>query len=56
MNASNVTLRNCQVVWGANPPEAYRYALESICVENLNLENFQGSAAHPEKYPAKHIE
>lgn len=51
-NAVGVTLRNCEVVWGENCPEAYHHALEAIQVEGLHLENFKGESAHPERYPA----
>lgn len=46
-NASNITVRNCQVAWAPELPEVYRHALESHQVENLVLENFKGEAAHP---------
>ena len=55
-NAKDVVLRNCEVVWGERRPEYYRYALESHNVENLNLENFKGEAAHPDKSEAIFIE
>ncbi len=48
----NITLRNCQVVWGENRPDEYHHALEAIQVEGLKLENFAGEAAHPERYAA----
>lgn len=51
-NARDITLRNCQVVWGKNRPDYYHHALEAINVDNLKLENFSGEAAHPELYPA----
>jgi hypothetical protein len=41
MNASNVTLRNCQVSWGSQRDENFHHALESHHVTNLVLENFQ---------------
>ncbi|MCS7060143.1 MAG: glycosyl hydrolase family 28 protein [Anaerolineae bacterium] len=46
-NARNVTLRNCEVVWGANRPPYFRHALETHHVDNLILENFKGGSAHP---------
>ena len=48
--ARNVTLRNCEVVWGTTRPDYFRHALESHDVDNLVLENFRGDAAHPEQY------
>ncbi|MCM8900082.1 right-handed parallel beta-helix repeat-containing protein [Caldicoprobacter algeriensis] len=55
-NAKNVTLRNCEVVWGKTRPEYFRYALESHNVKNLSLDNFKGEAAHPDKSEAIFIE
>jgi hypothetical protein len=55
-DASNVTLRNCEVIWGENRPEYFRYALESHSVENLILYNFIGDAAYPDKNEATFIE
>jgi len=53
-NAQNVTLRNCEVVWGKNLPEYFRHALDYRNVDNLTLENFKGQAAFPEKCEAIH--
>ncbi len=51
-NADGVTLRDCQVAWGANRPDYYQRALEAINVEHLKLENFDGVAPHPERFAA----
>ncbi|MDH5440017.1 MAG: glycosyl hydrolase family 28 protein [Candidatus Bathyarchaeota archaeon] len=51
-NAQNVTLRNCEVVWGDHRPDYFHHALECHNVDNLKLENFEGNAAHPGKYQA----
>lgn len=52
-NATNVTLRHCQLVWGQNPPDYFHHALEATgVVTGLTLENFQGESAHPSRYPA----
>lgn len=48
-NAQNVTIRNCEVVWGTHRPEYYGHALESHNVTNLVLENFVGDAAFPQR-------
>jgi polygalacturonase len=45
-DASQVTLRNCTVRWGPNPPESYGPALRSVRVTGLVTENFQGTDAH----------
>jgi Glycosyl hydrolases family 28 len=51
-NASGVTLRNCEVAWGANPPDYFQYALEAHNIDGLTLENFKGSHAHPQQSTA----
>lgn len=51
-NATNVTLRNCEVAWGENRPDYFQAALESENVAGLTLENFKGESAHPGKYAA----
>ena len=43
--ADGVTLRNCEVVWGANRPGYYAHALEADDVTGLRIENFHGEAA-----------
>jgi len=47
-NARDVTLRNCTVAWGPQPPDYFRHALETHGASNLVTENFKGKAAHPE--------
>ena len=49
-NAKNITLRNCEVVWGENLPDYYNHALESHNVDHLVMENFKGVSANPDKY------
>ncbi|SEE64480.1 glycoside hydrolase family 28 protein [Ruania alba] len=44
--ATDVTVRNCEVVWGSRPAN-FSHALEAIDVEDLVLENLRGEAAHP---------
>jgi hypothetical protein len=53
-DARQVTLRNCEVVWGGEgaQPAEFRHALETHHVEGLSIENFHGESAHPETYPA----
>jgi polygalacturonase len=45
-DARRVTLRNCTVLWGPNPPASYGPALRKVRVDGLEVENFQGSDAH----------
>ena len=51
-NASNVVLRNCEVIWGENPQSYFRHAVETHGTDNLKLENFRGRSAAPKKYKA----
>lgn len=44
--ASNVTVRNCQVAWGANKPDYFTHALEFLDAPGLVVEGFRGEAAH----------
>jgi Glycosyl hydrolases family 28 len=52
-SATNVTLRNCEVVWGKNRPDYFHHALETEDVKNLVVENFRGESADPSKWDAK---
>jgi len=45
--ASDVTLRNCEVVWGSRP-DNFSHAIEAIDVSGLSVEGFRGEAAHPD--------
>jgi polygalacturonase len=45
-DASQVTLRDCTVRWGPNPPASYGPALWTERVTGLKVDNFQGSDAH----------
>lgn len=51
-NATDVTLRNCRVSWGAKRQEYHRHALEAHGVLGLRLEGFRGESAWPERYQA----
>ncbi len=51
-NADGVILRDCHAAWGNNRPDYYQRALEAINVKHLKLENFDGEAAHPDRYAA----
>jgi polygalacturonase len=45
-HAGNVTLRNCSVAWGANPPDAFSYAVEAKDTTGLKIEGLKGGPAH----------
>src|SRR5665213_2074819 len=45
-NADNVTLRDCKLRWGANPPEYFGEALQSKDCTGVKVERFDGGAAH----------
>ena len=44
--AKNVTLRHCDIRWGANRPSYFGPALEARDVDGLRLDDFSGTAAH----------
>ncbi|BDZ48732.1 hypothetical protein GCM10025867_09730 [Frondihabitans sucicola] len=45
--ATDVTLRNCEVVWGS-VQDTFGAALEAIDAEGLTIDGFRGEANHPE--------
>jgi len=45
-HADNVTLRNCSVAWGFNPPETFSYAVEAKDTTGLKIEGLTGAPAH----------
>ncbi len=47
--ADHVTLRNCRVSWGKNPPDYFTHALEAENVTELGVTDFVGEAAHSGK-------
>ena len=46
-NAADVTLRHCEVSWGANSPDYFQHALEAHAIDGLALDDFKGRHAHP---------
>lgn len=51
-NASNVTLRNCEAVWGPTIHPHYGAAVETSGVDGFVLDNFSGDSAFPGTIPA----
>jgi hypothetical protein len=47
--ANDVTLRNCSVSWGKNPPDYFSYAVQARDVQHLNIEHLKGHSAHPDE-------
>jgi hypothetical protein len=45
-HADNVTLRNCAIAWGANPPDSFSYAVEAKHTTGLKVEGLTGGPAH----------
>jgi polygalacturonase len=43
-----VVLRNCKVAWGENLPEYFGSAISAHAVNDLEIEQFRGEAAHPD--------
>ena len=54
-NAAGVTIRDCQVTWGEHRPDYYRHALDAEHCPGLEVRDFTGEAAWPEKFPARLI-
>lgn len=48
--ASDVTLRNCEIVWSASP-ETFGHAVEAVDVDGLAIEGLRGTSAHPDRLP-----
>jgi hypothetical protein len=44
-HADNVTLRDCKVAWGANPPDYFSYAVEAKDAPGLKIEGLTGGPA-----------
>ena len=47
--ADGVTLTDCRVAWGPNPPDSFTHALEAEQTTGLVTTRFQGEAAHPKR-------
>jgi polygalacturonase len=47
--ADNIVLKKCSVVWGDNRPDYFTHALEANDVTGLELTDFVGEAAHPDR-------
>ena len=48
-HADRVTLKNCKLAWGTNPPEYFSHAVEAEDITALALSRFSGEAAHPDR-------
>lgn len=46
-DAKNIKIRNCSVDWGENRPDYFKYAIDSMNVENLEIIGFSGTSAFP---------
>jgi hypothetical protein len=55
-HADDIRLRHCRVAWGRNRPDYFSHALESQDVKELQLTEFTGQAAHPERFPAMRLD
>jgi hypothetical protein len=53
--ADNVSVNHCRVAWGSNRPDYFTHALEAEKVTGLELSQFGGEAAHPERDQARSI-
>jgi polygalacturonase len=48
-HADGVTLKDCRVTWGPNPPDSFTHALEAEHATGLAMSRFTGEAAHPDR-------
>ncbi|MCG8451123.1 MAG: hypothetical protein MI725_16265, partial [Pirellulales bacterium] len=55
-NLDNVCLRHVDVAWGKNRPDYFQHALEAHGCRGLELENFRGEAAHPDRHEPRLME
>ncbi|MCA9732862.1 MAG: right-handed parallel beta-helix repeat-containing protein [Deferribacteres bacterium] len=55
VQAKDITVRNCQVMWGNNRPAYYGAALEAEHVSNLKIENLIGESAQPDRIKSVNI-
>lgn len=53
--ASDVTLRNCSVRWEGHAPEYFAHALETDDVQNLTIDQVDGTSAFPSRLAARHL-
>lgn len=53
-HADRVAMRNCTVAWGRNVPDYFAHAIEAADTTHLQIENFTGQSAHPDRLPAIH--
>jgi hypothetical protein len=51
-NASNVTVRNCEVAWGSATREYWGHALEAENSDGLVIDGFVGESAFPDRLDA----
>ena len=51
-HVDRVTLKSCRVTWGENPPDYFTHAIESEATTGLNLVDFTGESAHPDRLQA----
>lgn len=49
--ADNVSLRNCEVVWGKTIPDYFGAAIDAVNAPGLTVEGFRGHSAHPDTQP-----
>ena len=52
-NATDVTVRDCEVVWGGRAdPEQFRHVLETHAVRGLVVDGLRGESTDPARWPA----
>ena len=50
-HVNGATVKHCSVQWEGTPPEYFASALEAESTRGLNLTEFSGTSAHPDRHP-----
>ena len=54
--ATDISIQNCSVKWGSNPPDYYTHVLEAYKVEGLKINQLDGHSAFPGKVADRQID
>jgi hypothetical protein len=51
-HADKVAIHDCEIRWGETRPDYFGHAIETVDVSGLDVQNFKGEAAHPQRLRA----
>lgn len=54
-NTAGVTIRHCEVTWGAHRPDYYRHVIDAADCPGLVIDDLTGGSADPDRFPARLI-